>query len=163
MQSPFSKVINNTDGSYVCRRTNNITCTRFKLQMHFYILCTTWTALSNLMRKKKIAKIHPNLLEQFNTTSGKQEDSMHWNRVPLKSHYVSETRRAFIHLKFTPSLWCSLQQFNHFNVGIETTEMAVLVKDMAYCHHFFPDSTKVIIWVFILILLNPSKLYEFTD
>lgn len=53
VQSPFSKVINNTDGSYVCRRTNNITCTRFKLQMHFYILCTTWTALSNLMRKKK--------------------------------------------------------------------------------------------------------------
>lgn len=41
--------------------------------------------------------------------------------------------------------------------------MAVLVKDITYCHPFFPDSVKVIVWVFILVLLNPRKLYEFSD
>lgn len=44
-----------------------------------------------------------------------------------------------------------------------TTEMAVLVKDITYCYPFFPDSVKVIVWVFILVLLNPRKLYEFSD
>lgn len=43
------------------------------------------------------------------------------------------------------------------------TEMAVLVKDITYCYPFFPDSVKVIVWVFILVLLNPRKLYEFSD
>lgn len=41
--------------------------------------------------------------------------------------------------------------------------MAVLVKDITYCYPFFPDSVKVIVWVFILVLLNPRKLYEFSD
>lgn len=41
-----------------------------------------------------------------------------------------------------------------------TTEMAKLGKDITYPYQFFPDSAKVIVWVFII---NPSKSYEFTD
>lgn len=38
--------------------------------------------------------------------------------------------------------------------------MAKLEKDITYCYQFFPDSAKVIAWVFIV---NSSKSYEFTD